>query len=468
MHAESRFITFIVLITISGMMLSCGGDGGTSPTPPPQPTMTLLSHPPDSIHYTDSADFAWQVNNAPGAVLSYYAGLDGIYNSTTDTSSSYSGFTEGNTHTFGIFAEFSGNVYTDTASWTFSIYGNRAPSVDIVSGPADSVLSFDTVEFSWQGTDPDGNLEGYHAGLDGELSWTIDTTLTYDGGLPQSTALTFQVVAQDSDGALSDTAEWIFATFTILTASGAGINDDDGDGFWSEYGIIWTPINRSSSTLDVRLIAAVTPTYGTGTEWVDSTASLINLNPEESVTDTFLLSGFNKDLYDVRLELHGSDGSLLADLPYGSVTSLTQVGLEPLEGFFAWFDDAWTVNAVDTLDPVGYYESIDLWFDVDATLSPDQVKVNIFERNSSNVEIFLAQSTPFEVEGLGDEDALGWRITAVVTTPDVFDYRLVLLSHPEGDFLHEFDYGDDPDLMDIPLCAGTGADGSDPRVEFLR
>jgi len=138
----------------------------------------------------------------------------------------------------------------------------------------------------------------------------------------------------------------------------------------------------------------------------------------------------------------------LQEVDYGTVSSLTQIGLEPYDGFFAWFDDAWTDNGVDE-NQDNYFESIELWWDADADPDAGWVKVVVYERDSSGSERQIWEHYAYEIEGLGSDDAAGILITAG-TTFDTYDYRLDLLT-PDNELLDRLDYGEDPDLMDIPL-----------------
>lgn len=346
---------------------------------------------------------------------------------------------------------------------------NHPPEVTIVSGPADSIQASDAATFAWQGSDQDGNLAGYLAGLDGNLVWTTETTATYSGGFTPGSSHLFQVAAQDSDDARSDTADWAFAIYTIppeliLNAYGEGINDDDGDGFWSQFLVRWSPQITTGSSVDIRLLVGIQPTYGGGAEVTDS-SEVITRNPGENDSLDFEIPILAKSYYDIRLELHGADGSSLLEIPYDSISSLTQVGLEELEGFNAWFDDAWIANEIDTLPPTGYYESIDLWWDVDALPDDGWVRVTVYERNSAGEERWLWQSDPTEISGQSNLDAFGIHITAGSTFGE-YDYRLILLTHPEGMQIDEINYGEDDDLMDIPL-GQSGGSHQNPTADQL-
>ncbi|MFH1862221.1 MAG: hypothetical protein ABH878_05350, partial [bacterium] len=148
------------------------------------------------------------------------------------------------------------------------------PTVTITTGPADTINYSDTAVFTWAGDDPDQDLAGYYAGLDGNLTWTTDTTASYSG-FTQGTSHVFLLVAKDAANALSDTADWTFAVYPVipavsLTTFGQGINDDDSDGFWSQFAVRWQP-TVSGAPISLRLVVSAIPSYGSGSEWSDST-----------------------------------------------------------------------------------------------------------------------------------------------------------------------------------------------------
>lgn len=333
---------------------------------------------------------------------------------------------------------------------------NQPPTVQITSNTPDSIYYNETIEFTWQGDDPEGELDGYYAGLDGNFQYTDQTSAEYSGFSLGETH-NFFVYAEDSQGATSDTAEVTFAIYPYsppisLDAEGEGVTDDDNDGYWTQFDIRWYPDVPTGSPVDLYLKISLQPSYGGGTVFMDS-SDVVSRAPGATDTLTFTLPAIPKNIYDIRLELYDLSGTLLQAIDYGVISSLTQVGLEPYDGFFAWFDDAWTDDAVDT-NQDGYYESIELWWDADANPDAGWVKVVVYERNSSGDERQIWEHYPYEIEGLGDEDANGITITAG-TTFDTYDYRLELLS-TDNEVLDLLNYGDDPDLMDIPLGNSGG------------
>ena len=339
---------------------------------------------------------------------------------------------------------------------------NLPPDIAWVSHPGSVIAIGEPAFFSWQGTDADGNLDGYFISFDGVFTATNRTDTTFTDLDPASSHV-FKVFATDAAGSHSDTLVWSFSVEDIppevsLIAFSQGILDADMDGFWSQCAVKWSPQITTGSGIDLRLIVARRLTYGSEAELLDST-DLVSRSPGQTDTLTYLLPAVTKNYYDIRLELHDENSELLVEIPYDSITSLKRVGLEDVDGAFTWFDEAWTAGAVDILpisQPDGYYESIDLWCDVDAYSDAVRVKVILYERNSAGEERYLSESYVYEVQGLEDEDAVGFHIEAG-TTFDVYDYRLVLRDEANN-LLDVWEYGVDPDLMDIPL--GNPGSGS--------
>ncbi len=332
---------------------------------------------------------------------------------------------------------------------------NHPPKISWVSHPGSVIAIGDSAFFSWQATDEDENLDGYFISFNGGFSATDSTDTTYSNLNPGSSHI-FRVFAADAGGLHSDTLVWSFSVEDIppelsLIAFGLGIMDADLDGFWSQFAVKWSPQITAGSGTDLRLVVGRRPTYGSGEELLDST-DLVSRNPGQTDTLTYILPAVTKNYYDIRLELHDDSGETLVEIPYDSIASLKRVGLEDVDGAFTWFDDAWTANEVDLLpvsQPDGYYESIDFWCDVDAYSDAVRVKVILYERNSAGEERYLSESYVFEVQGLGDDDAVGFHVVAG-TTYGEYDYRFVLRDE-SNNLLDVWDYGVDPDLLDIPL-----------------
>jgi hypothetical protein len=349
---------------------------------------------------------------------------------------------------------------------------NHPPDISWVSHPGSVIAIGDPAYFSWQATDEDGNFEGYFLSFDGAFNATSRTDSTFSELDPGSSHV-FKIFAADAAGLHSDTLVWSFSVEDLppevsLVAFGQGMLDADQDGFWSQFAVEWSPQITTGSGADLRLLVGRRPTYGVGVELLDST-DLVSRDPGQTDTLTYLLPAVTKNYYDIRLELHDDSGEILVEVPYNSIAGLTRVGLEDVDGAFTWFDDAWTANAVDLLpvsQPDGYYESIDLWCDVDAYSDAVRVKVILYERNSAGEERYLSESYIFEVQGLGDDDAVGFHVIAG-TTFDVYDYRFVLRDE-SNNLLDVWDYGIDPDLLDIPLGNPSGVSRQNTAVRMQR
>lgn len=105
---------------------------------------------------------------------------------------------------------------------------NTAPTVTFTSGP-DGVLVVDSARFSWRGFDADGNLAGFHVGLDDTMpgNWTVDTTLLV-AGISLGPHV-FYVRAEDDSGARSPAV---------------------ARSFWVEYDSLFEPLG-TDTTLEV-------------------------------------------------------------------------------------------------------------------------------------------------------------------------------------------------------------------------
>lgn len=454
MGAVAR-IAFCGLWVGLAFLWGCDDDSTSSRNRPP--AVMITSDTPASIYFDQTIEFSWEGYDPDGNLSGYYAGLDDNLNFTSETSTSYGNFDQGTSHTFQLFAVDRDGARSDTSIRHFEVLTgaqNIPPDVNILSGPPDSIFASDLATFTWQGTDPDGNLAGYYAGLDDNLNWTTDTTASFSRFNPGSSYL-FKVVAKDSSEAYSDTAKWDFAIYSAsvevdLDVYGEGLIDSDGDGFWSQFNVLWQPVLTSGASVDLRLIIGIIPVLG-GAEVLDST-DLVTRNVGQDDTLSFTLPLMTKDTYNIRVELHGADGTILQYIPYNSIPSLTGVKLEDVEGFFAWFDDAWTANGVDELpagNPDGFFESIELWWDADAHPDAVLVKVVVRERNAAGIVTNVWPFYTYEIEGLGNQDAQSFIITAG-STLDVYDYRLELLD-TEDNLLDALDYGEDPDITGIKL-----------------
>jgi hypothetical protein len=237
-----------------------------------------------------------------------------------------------------------------------------------------------------------------------------------------------------------------------MSIAGQGLVDADNDMMWTQFRINWSPVvDLNAQTVGLRLLVGVRPVTG-GPETLDST-ELINRSPGEDDTLYFILPSFTRNYYDMRAELHKADGTTLINIPYDSILSLRDQGLEDIDGYYAWFASVDTSNGVDTLVPFGYNESIDIWVDIDEYGDPANIRLVLYERTSA--EELIGQEHVMSpdlfriIEGIGPQDQIGWHLTAL-SAPDVYDYRLELHDHFTNQLLAQVNYGN-PALTNIPL-----------------
>lgn len=470
MHIHPRFARLIVLGSFAAWFSGCsGGDSSTSPVNQ-VPTVAITSNPGDSLFFNETANFSWQGNDPDGTIASYYAGLDSNFTQTTNTSASYGEFSMGESHVFYVYAVDNQGASSETKTHAFGIRPyppvNFPPEVNLVSGPEDSIFANQNAVFIWEGIDPDDNIIGYHIALNDNWEFITNTTVAYANFTPGESHL-FQVAAEDAAGEFSDTSEWTFNIVTaeiVFTVFGQGTNDSDGDQYWTGFDVRWCPQITIWDSYDLRLFVWVQSTLG-GLEWSDS-SDVEQRNPGDSDTLAFSLPIFTQGTYNIRVQLRQTNGTTLFDYSYGSIPSLTNVMLEELEGFVAWFEDVWTANYVDLLPPFGYYESFDLWWNVDSYPDAGIVRVVVYERNTAGIEYFLNQYDPYWVNGINNQDPKGFQIIAGVATPDSFDYRLELWDN-FNHLLDEITYGEIEELMNIPLGAGSSGGSSQTKAKPL-
>lgn len=94
---------------------------------------------------------------------------------------------------------------------------NNAPTVSITSGPSGAVDT-STVTFTWNGQDTDGTVQGYEYKMDGVAGSTSNTSRTFSN-LSESSH-TFEVRAQDDDGAYSSWASRSFSVDIAFSVQG--------------------------------------------------------------------------------------------------------------------------------------------------------------------------------------------------------------------------------------------------------
>jgi hypothetical protein len=348
---------------------------------------------------------------------------------------------------------------------------NQAPTIILVTHPASTIHTSDNAVFTWRGSDPENSLASFYIdAMTGVFTATTDTTATYTN-LPEGANYTFRAFATDQEGLHSDTVSWTFSVvatpLVVMGIAGQGLVDEDQDLMWTQFRINWSPVvDLNAQTVGLRLLVGVRPSAG-GPETLDST-DLISRSPGEDDTLYYMLPTFTRNYYDMRAELHKADGTLLINIPYDSITSLKDVGLEDIDGFSAWFASVDTSNGIDTLAPLGYYESIDIWVDIDEYGDPANIRLTLFERTSAEEQIgqehVMSPDLLSIIQGIGPQDKLGWTITAL-SAPDVYDYRLELHDHFTNELLAQVNYGE-PALTNIPLGINISSQHRN-RVEWL-
>jgi hypothetical protein len=340
---------------------------------------------------------------------------------------------------------------------------NQSPTIILVSHPGAAIQVGDPAVFLWRGQDAENELSAYYVdAMAGSFTATSDTTATYTS-IPEGTNYTFRVFATDADGAHSDTVAWTFSVISnplvVMGIAGQGLVDDDGDGFWTQFRLNWSPVvDLNSATTAMRLLVGVQLQNG-GPETLDS-SDLVNRSPGEDDTLYFTLPNtFTKNIYRMRAELHdASSQNLITPIPYGAISSMNNVHLEDIDGTIVWIADADTSNGVDALAPFGHYESIEIWVNADAYGDEADVRLVLYERTSMEEtlgqEHIMSQDLYGQIEGIGTEDMLGWHLTAL-SAPDVYDYRIELRDHFTNELLDQMNYGENPQLMNVPLGIST-------------
>lgn len=101
---------------------------------------------------------------------------------------------------------FNQHVISDEAS--LIVLQNQLPTVSKVSGPSGTIYQ-SSITFEWSGDDPDGYIDHYEYRKDGG-SWTNTTQTSYTWNGYSEGSHTFEVRAQDNDGAYSNIISWSF------------------------------------------------------------------------------------------------------------------------------------------------------------------------------------------------------------------------------------------------------------------
>ena len=188
-----------------------------------------------------SNTFSWTGNDPDGSITLYEYRKDG--GSWTEhglnTTYTWIGYSEGN-HTFEVRAQDNDGAYSNVIGWNFVFdRPNIPPVIEKVSGTEGTTGEEDNT-FSWDGDDPDGSITLYEYRKDGG-SWTghgLNTSYTWSGYSEGSH--TFEVRAQDNDGAYSNVIGWNFTYnaaaqetggFKVANSWGIGGWENVPDGF---------------------------------------------------------------------------------------------------------------------------------------------------------------------------------------------------------------------------------------------
>ena len=241
----------ILILIVIGLLLVLTG---CPPNPNKPPTVTKLSGPEGTIDQINST-FSWSGNDPDGSISKYEYRKDGgaWTNHALNTSHNWSGYT-GGAHTFEVRAQDNEGAYSNTVIWEFNYdKPNELPVVAKVSGP-EGEIDQSSSTFTWSGNDPDGTIAKYEYRKDGG-AWTNNGLNTnyiwndYAEGIH-----TFEVRAQDNEGAYSNIISWSFTYSTgtivvgemVLVEGGTFMMGDTwGDGFNTEL-----PVHEVTLTYD--------------------------------------------------------------------------------------------------------------------------------------------------------------------------------------------------------------------------
>jgi hypothetical protein len=181
------------------------------------PTVTKVSGPSGTIKESSST-FEWSGSDLDGTIDHYeYRKDGGSWNTTVGTSYTWSGYSE-DSHTFEVKAEDNDGAYSSTISWSFTYdEDNQPPTVTKVSGPSGTIKESSST-FTWDGNDSDGTIDHYEYREDGGSWVNYGTSESYSWTGYTEGSHTFEVRAEDNDGAYSEVVTWAF-TFSVENPS---------------------------------------------------------------------------------------------------------------------------------------------------------------------------------------------------------------------------------------------------------
>ncbi len=170
---------------------------------------------PGSVLKAGKVVFSWKCEDPDGDPVRFdlLVSRDGVNFSTVAKdleNASYTLFLEPGVKVYWkVNAKDDKGAVSKSPLWSFSISRNRPPEVPISVFPEpDTTIKTNTVKFIWSGKDPDGDPVGYTLYVDGkEIVETEKTSHIIDLDYGRHS---WQVVAKDKWGALSEGGPWVF------------------------------------------------------------------------------------------------------------------------------------------------------------------------------------------------------------------------------------------------------------------
>jgi len=199
------------------------------------PAVAKVSGPEGEINQSSST-FTWTGDDPDGEIEKYEYRKDGgaWTNNGLNTNYIWNDYAEG-AHTFEVRAQDNEGAYSNTVIWEFNYdKPNELPVVAKVSGPEEEIDQSSST-FTWSGNDPDGTIAKYEYRKDGG-AWTnngLNTNYTWNDYAEG--AHTFEVRAQDNEGAYSNIIIWnfyylVFIGETVKVEAGSfTMGDEFGD-----------------------------------------------------------------------------------------------------------------------------------------------------------------------------------------------------------------------------------------------
>ncbi len=232
---KNRSISILLLVLLTASMLLITG------CPRVQnkvPIVNKVSGPSGTITQS-STTFSWTGNDSDGTITKYeYRKDEGSWVSNgTSTSYTWSDYLKGD-HIFEVRAQDNEGAYSEIIVWSFNYDPPNVPPAVTKIGGHEGETEESSNAFSWTGNDPDGEIVRYEIRkdsgewVDAELSTEYTWNDYYEG------EHTFEVRAQDNEGAYSNIISWSFTYSTgtivvgemVLVEGGAfTMGDEFGD-----------------------------------------------------------------------------------------------------------------------------------------------------------------------------------------------------------------------------------------------